>query len=306
MNRDDLEMLTHSQTGEVSLVKRGANKKKRFPMFKSQEERMNTENEILKAVLETEVDEEAKIPELFEKKLSAKAEGAVKMALRALSSYKDELPSDVMDKLAAAVGYPAPKEKEYPAPDKEKETKKAKGAEEEEDKMDKKTQVKKTETEQVEKMLKSRDDELKALKKENAEFRKSLKDEQDKRKVDEWTARAKDELSHYPGKSAEEMGKMLKALEDTNPEIAKSQFEQMKQASDMLKESAMLKSAGANIVGTSESSAMGQIEKLAKDVMQKSEDLGMTKEKAVKFVLEQRPDLYDAYLSENPHQTGEA
>lgn len=306
MNRDDLEMLTHSQTGEISLVKRGANKKKRFPMFKSQEERMDTESEILKAVLETEVEEEAKIPELFEKKLSAKAEGAVKMALRALSSYKDELPTDVIDKLAAAAGYPAPKEKEYPVPDDE-EKKKAMGNEEEEDKMKKKTPVKKTELDPlVEEMLKSRDDEIKSVKEENAEIRKSLKEEQDKRKLDEWTAKAREELSHYPGKSAEEMGEMLKALEDANPGLAKSQFAQMKQASDMLKESAMLKSAGATILGTSEASAMGQVEKLAKDLMLKSESIGMTKEKAVREVLNRRPDLYDVYLEENPKQTGQA
>jgi len=267
-----LTELTELQALEVSLVDAGANLKKRFPVFKKEK---NMDAEILKAVLETEVDEEAKLSEWLEKaKLSDKGQAAVKSVLRMLSAYKDELPKDVLDALASTVGYPAPKEK----------------------------QVKKDFSPEVEEVLKAQTSEIDALKTRNDEITKALKTETDKRELVEWTQKAERELSHYPGKSTKEIGTMLKALHDKDPELAKQQFEIMKSASDAFAASPILQEAGRNTISENRGGAWEQIEKMADGFVEKSGDMKITKEKAIRKVLELRPDLYNQYLDEHPAQ----
>jgi hypothetical protein len=299
--RSESELLD-LQASEVSLVDRGANKKKRFPVFK--EEQMD---EILKAVIETPVDEEDTLTEYFEKaKVSDKGQNALKAALRMLSAYKDELPKDVLDKLAAAAGYPSPTSKakkenedEYPYPEPKAKAKVKK----EDDKMDeeKKVEVKKVEDE----IRKAYDDKIAALTEANVKIEKALNEERNRRELGEWVEKAKSELSYFPGKSAEEIGKSLKALNDFNPEMAKADFEEKKRISKMVAESELLKEAGANYGGGSDSS-WAKIEKLSDELVQKSSDLSMSRSKAINQVLASPigQTLYKKYLDENPRQVG--
>jgi len=298
-----LTELSNLTPEEVSLVDRGANKKKPFPIFK-QERDMHYE-EILKAVLETEIDEEEKLAEWFEKaKLSDKAQSAIKGALRLLSGYKDEMPKDVLDKLGDLAGYPAPKAKA-----------KAEGKEEDMDddkypEPKSKAKVKKEEDDvedvRFEEIQKAHAAQLSALEKQNEEIRKSLESEREQRRRQELIAKAKDELIYCPGASAEEQADLLLKLEKVDPKLAEAQFAQMKATSEAMQKSAMFSEAGARFGEATEASAWGQIEKLAKGLVEKSTDINFTEEQAIAKVLEspRGKDLYNRYLVEHPAQTG--
>jgi len=286
---------------ELSVVDRGANKKKPFPIFK-QEQDMDFD-EILKAVLETESDEEGKLAEWFEKaKVSDKGQAAIKGALRLLSSYKDEIPKDVLNTLGDLAGYPAPKKaQEKPKEDEEE----MKGKAKEEDEMEKKTVQKAEGVElQLEEIRKAHEAQLSTLTAQNEEIRKSLDEEREARRREEWIGKAKEELSFCPGQSAEDHADMLLKLEKVDPELAKKQFEQMKSTSEALEKSEMFREAGAKFGETTESSAWGQIEKLAKGLVEKSSDINLTQEQAISKVMSspRGKELYDRYLAEHPAQ----
>jgi len=315
MGREGLDAMTRLDASEVSLVRRGANKKKRFPIFKSEEEDMSDNQEVLKAVLETEIDGEETLKEYFEKaKVSDKGIAAVKGALRILSSFKDEMPGDIMGKLAAIAGYKQEKQEEeppmYPEPKDKKKIKKwldempedlrkqFELKEESEEEPVKKEDL----PEEVQKAMEDQDKKLADMQAENEKINKALEAEKDKRELEEWTAKARTDLGHFPGKSAEELGQMLKDLNDANPEVAKTQFDSMKAASEAMKSSELLTEAGVIAKSGLSGSTWEKVNKMADNLVEKSEDLGMTKEKAITKVLDNRPDLYEKYLEEHPRQ----
>ena len=314
-----LTSLEDPQWSELSLVKRGANKKKRFPITKG-EETMVTLEEILKAVLEGEIESEEKLEEIFKAaKVSDKGVAAAKGALRLLEAFKDELPAGIMAKLAKVAGMKAEDEEDekpgFMFPDKAKKAevdewleampeelrKQFTPIEDEPEDQDMDT---KNLPEEVQAILKAREDELEELKKTNEQIAKDLSDAKDERELASWMAKAEKECSHFPGKSVEEMAKMLKSLNDVNPGMAQAQFESMKAASDALKTSTLLKESGAGGGSVGGGDAWSQIEKLAEGLVEKSDDLDLTKEKAVNRVLEsdRGQALYKQYLEENPQQ----
>jgi hypothetical protein len=295
-----LTELSNFTPQEVSVVDRGANKKKPFPLFK-QEQNMDYD-EILKAVLETEIDEEGELVKWFEKaKMSEKGQAAVKGALRLLSSYKDELPKDVLSKLGGLAGYPAPKQAQVEPEDEDMEKKKKK-----QDELPKEDVVKKSEGVelQLEEIKKAHDAQIETLTKQNEETRKSLEEEREARRREEWVGKAKSDLTYCPGQSAEEQADMLMKLEKVDPELAKKQFEQMKATSEALEKSEIFKEAGTKFGEASEKSAWGQIEKLAAGLVEKSSDIDFTHEQAITKVLDspRGQDLYNEYIAENPAQ----
>lgn len=290
----ELNELNNLTAQEVSLVDRGANLKKRFPVYKQMEDSMD---EILKAVLETPLDEEEGLQEYFAKaKVSDKGQNAIKAALRMLSAYKDELPSDALDKLAAAAGYSSPKamaKKEdegdtYPAP-------KAKGKKEKETDEEDEAEMKK--------IRKAYDDEINTLKAKNETIEKSLRDERDARELASWISKAQTDLGFFPGSNAEDLGRTLKALHDLDPKMAAADFESKKKISKLMEDNELLREAGRNTTGSADS-AWAKIEKLASEIVEKSADLAMNHSKAVNKVLETPlgQNLYKKYLDENPRQ----
>ena len=298
-----LDELSNLITVELSLVNKGANEKKRFPVFKAKESSMETQ-EVLKAVLETKVDREDELAEVITKAgVSEGASTAVLGALRLLSAYKEELPADVLKSLQEVAGMPPVEitkgenmsEYKYPeATDAEGVEKWVEGIPAEvlskiQKSADKPVEKKLELPPEAQAIFKAQQDELEKV-------RKDLKAEKDLREIAEWTTKAKAHLSHFPGKSVEEMGTMLKALHDANPELANEQFESMKAASAAIKEGLVLKSAGS--VGlTAGATAMDKIEKLAEGLVQKSEK-PLTKQQAITKVLDQNPELYAQYIEE--------
>jgi hypothetical protein len=220
--------------------------------------------------------------------------------MRILSGFKDEMPPELMKALGQLTGVPSAKEC---TPEHEEKIKKL----EAENKKLKEEAVKKNEggepevPEAIQKRFDSLEAENKALKESNETITKSLEAQKDANELAAWVVKAKDELAHYPGKSTEEIAKSLHALHKVDPKLAEEHFATMKAASDALKESDILKSAGGN-GGTVEGSVMAKVEKMADELIEKSSDLNMTKEKAISEVLKRRSDLYDAYLKENEHQ----
>lgn len=300
-----LTELTGLKAQEVSAVKAGANLKKRFPVTKQEEIVPDqTNEEILKAVVGIEVDEEAQLSDFFEKsKMSEGAQEATRGIQRILAAYKDEMSSDVLKELAKISGYAEPVEKKEP--DKKKEFPPKPDEEEEEDMKEKEKEVKKGMSPEIEAIFKAQEQQLEELKKSNESASAALKVEKDKRELAEWTAKAENELSHYPGKSSAELGTMLKSLHDANPEAAKEQFTLLKSASDALKESGILKEAGnANAKGAGAGSAWDKIQKMAEGLVEKSAEESFTIEKAYRLVIQRNPGLYKEYLEENPAQCG--
>ncbi len=308
-----MKALEELHVRELSVVDRGANKKKRFPIFK-QETSMDKEkmDAILKAVLETELDSEAPLDELIVKmEISEKGANAAKAALRILSGFKDEMPTDFLAKLGAMAGMPAAKaakaddeeedDDKKPAFLKGKKTVKKNEDGEEEEPVSKDTDALPEDVQkQFDEIQKAADEKINALTERNEKIEKQLQAETDARQLAEWTEKARADLSHFPGKSIDEMGVMLKSLADLDPEMAKSQFESMKSASDAMKESEILKSAGGVGVHEAAGSSWDKIEKLADGLVEKSADIELTKEEAIAKVLEspRGKDLYNKYNEE--------
>jgi hypothetical protein len=288
MTKKDLTALSELKAAEVSLVKRGANKKKRFPIFK--EDQM-VEEEILKAVLETEAEGEESLIELLTvEKASDKGVSAAKSALRILQAFKDEMPEGVLNALAKVAGM-----------------EKAQDKPKEEEEMKKEEEVKKEELpEEAQAIFKAQEEQIKALKEQNDLVIKQLREEKDQRELEAWISKAETELTHFPGKSFEEMGKLLKSLHDVNPETAKEQFETMKAASDALKTSDVFKEAGKRAGVTVKKSAWEKIEELAKGLVEKSNDVNFDLEVAIAKVMDspRGAELYNEYLDEHPQQCG--
>ncbi|NPV72074.1 MAG: hypothetical protein HPY55_15825 [Firmicutes bacterium] len=276
-----MNKLTGLDVVEVSLVTRGANRKK-FALFKSEEgEAVNTE--ILKAVLETPLEDEQKVDEVLKAaKLSEKAQNAVKGALRLLNAYREELPKDVLKTLADLAGYeyPAPKEGKdkyaYPAP-----TKKADGS---------------WDFSGIPEGVRPM---VEALWKENEEIRKKaedteklLKAERDERLRKEFIAKAAGykHLAVQP----EEFGLVLKALAEKAPEELAKIEAVLKAADEAIGQGKLFAEAGRG--GEGAGSTWAKIEKMASEIVQK--DGKMTREQAIAKVLEEHPELYDEYLRE--------
>ncbi len=314
-----LNTLTELDAAEVSLVKSGANQKKRFPISKS-EDSMDIE-EILKAVLETKTDKESELAEFIKTlDVSEKGAAAATGALRLLASFHDEMPEALVKELQTLAGYEKAKEKKAEEEDDEEEeftfpSKKKKGdvkkwfeamPEELQEHFDlpedQEDVVMKELSPEMTAVLKAQKDELEVVRKQNEDFQKQLKVEKDARELASWTQKAKEELSHFPGKSTDELGQILKDLNDVNPDMATTQFASMKSASDALKQSGLLEQVGKSVGGTVEGSAWAKIKKQADGIVEKSSDIDLTKEAAIAKVLDRRPDLYNEYLSENPAQ----
>ncbi len=120
---ETITALTDLETVELSLVKRGANRK-RIAYAKS-EEGMEQMEEIVKAVLELELDNEKAVTAAFKKaELSEKGQEAVRGALRMFSAFKDELPKDVMKMFADLSGNELPVEKALHDPEEDAKRKK--------------------------------------------------------------------------------------------------------------------------------------------------------------------------------------
>lgn len=282
--------------------------------------------EVMQAILEMEADDTEKtLVEVLKKaKVSEKGVDAIKHSARILEAFKDELPEGLHEQLTKTLSL-AKAENPFAKPDEEDEDEMKKALAAKSELVKKLTELHKTKggdaealakeiakllgvdakpapvakaevSPEIQALLKSRDDELAAIKKQ-------LDTERDERALAGWIEKARTDLEFYPGQSAEELGGMLKSLEDHDADLAKAQFESMKKSSDLLKNSAMLsESHGGVVKSLGNGSAHDKIQKLADNLIQKS-DVTYTKEQAFTKALEMNPELYAEYMTEHPAQT---
>jgi hypothetical protein len=306
------------KVGEVSLVPKGANRK-RFLILKREEEPM-ADNELLQAILDAELQDEERINEVLKAQgLSEKATNAVKGALRILNAFKDELPKDILNTLASLAGYgyaPAPTEKAKAKEEEEDEEygdygekakKKARGKQEEEEteKAGKKypAPVKKADgtfdlsavPDELRPTLEVIFKEHEQAVRKAQELEAVLKAEQDRRKTLEFVERAK-QYTHLPI-NPEEFGPVLKQISESAPEAFQKLEQVLKAADENLRVAGSLKPVGRDSTGTGGNTAWDQICALASQLVEKAEHK-LSFEAAVDKVLQSRPDLYRRYLDE--------
>jgi len=277
---------------EVSLVPKGANRK-RFLIFKEDDSLME---EILKAVLETELEDEQKVEEVLKAaKLSGKAQNAVKGALRLLNAYKDELPKDIMKTLAelAGYGYPAPAEKAKDKKDEEEDKKKKYGYPAPTKKEDGSYDFSGI-PEEVRPAVEVLWEEQQEAVKKAEELEKVLKEERDKQLRKEFVQKAATDFGNLPTKP-EEFGLVLKGLAEKAPEEYAKLEGVLKAANEAIQKGALYAEIGRS-GGFSGGYAMSKIEAAANSLVQK--DASMTKEQAITKALEMHPELYTEYLQE--------
>jgi hypothetical protein len=136
--------------------------------------------------------------------------------------------------------------------------------------------------------------------------------ERDERLKNDWIAKAEKELQFVPGKTAAELGSMLFDIEKkVSREMAETQFGVLKASSVSLEKSEIFRPSGTPGKGTDgKQDAVTQLLAKADVVLEKSDILKgegtseMHKAQAVAKALELHPQLYAAYLNENPAQRG--
>ena len=99
-----LTALTELETVEVSLVPKGANLKKRFPIMKRNEE--NSMSDILHAVIDAHTSEDSHFENVIKSaELSEEAGQAIKGAMKILSAYADQVPTEqALDVVSSGLG----------------------------------------------------------------------------------------------------------------------------------------------------------------------------------------------------------
>jgi hypothetical protein len=257
----------------------------------------------LAPVLDIEAEgEEAILEQLAKAGLSKAALNAVKGMLRLGNAFKEEPGmADVLTKLTDLSGEQTETEKQ----DEEEK-------EEEEEEM---SEAKKTGFDlegvpediqnKLDEFWKSREEEVKKreeeLVKKTQQLEKALAEERDVRIKKEMILKAEKEFGNLPGITAEDMGDLLLSLQKADKELCEKIEKVFSDASTAIGEGNLFKEAGNSSLGSGGDSWTA-LEKKAEIIKSKSGS-GMTQEQALAKAMDENPDLYEAYLAENPRQS---
>ena len=127
------------------------------------------------------------------------------------------------------------------------------------------------------------------------ELEEVLKAERDERLTKEYIAKAKEEYENIPGKTSEELGKILKSLNESDAEAAKEIEEILKATNAIIAKSELFVEAGKTTQET-EDDAYGKLNNMAKKL---SQDTNISYAKAFTQIMEANPDLYAEYIQGN-------
>lgn len=295
-----INMLTNVQTAEVSLVKRGANNK-RIALSKSEDD-MDFQ-ELLKTVLATEAEGESKlIATLKAAKADEDTINAAVASFRLQNGFKDKLSKDVFGEVAKAAGFDIAKAKKDKAEDEDEDEGDENPFGGKKKKKTEKSHVPADMPPEMQSIFKAQQDEMEALRKENAETTTLLKTERSERIRKEYVVKCADQYSHVPGMNAEEMATMLQKAYEVSDDFGKQLEKQWADTSEAVQKSAMLVNQGVVATNDGNSGAWAKMQSLAKELVQKTE--GLSEAKALDVVMKENPELYQEYLGENPAQTG--
>lgn len=304
MAKKIINALAEVDTAEVSLVTRGANRRRRFAMLKA-EDSMDINEKIMKAVLEVEAENEGDLEKLAkEGKLSGKAVGAMKGILRIAQAFKDELPPETMKVLGKLAALEPGDDEEDAKPDEEEE--KPEGELDKEEKPEGEIDMNLLKADgtlnieavpealrpTVELMAKQATDDRTEI----TELRKSLDVEADARTDRETRELVEKEAPDAPGAKKEEIVSLLKGT--TDKKARETLLSILRAASETAKESTLLKQLGNGAADIS-GGAWDQIVTIAKSLVAKDGD-GLTEAEAINKVLAdpKHAPLYDQYLAE--------
>lgn len=266
-------LLTNLDTLEVSLVGRGANKRT-FAIRKAGETTMEIDK-VTAAILEAPFEYEDKVEAVLkaEPEMDASAKKQIKQALKLLSAFKDQLSGPAFKTLAGIVGFKQLGEDGAPSDEYGMTEKALKGLS-----PDAKAQI--------EALWKANRDEIK----KREELETVLKAERDANVRKQYVAKAAAEYAHVPGITAEKLGMLLKSLNDTSKADAEQLEAVLKSVEAAIVSSELFKSNG-HTQGIDENSPEVKLDKLAKDLVSKSEG-GLKYHQAYEKVLKTHPELY--------------
>ena len=275
------------ETLEVSLVKRGANKKK-FALAKKESENMK---DLTAAILAAPGEIDPALAEVLKEALSKEAEAVIADAFKMLSAVKDEMSGELFAKISEALGFgkaeedeaeeeapeaaaeeaPAEEAPEAPAPDEEEE-------------------------EEAEKSIEKSDDpKVAALFKEHEDLKALYKAEMETKRAAEFVAKAEADFANIPGATVEQVGGLLKDLHDLDQGIAERVESVLKGTQALVENVGVLGEAGSRAQAPAANDADGRIEAMARSRVEKSGG-ALSLAKAYEAVLRDNPKLYTESL----------
>lgn len=310
-----INALEQLNTLGVSLVKRGANRKR---LVTKAEGTMDADTiEVLKTIIEdVPAENEGRADEIL-KTSDEKARGAIAGIARLMSSFKDVLTPEALEKayeLAGVEVQKTAKETNLPgvgqkeAADGTMTKKKGKVTVSTPEKQEDATEASRGVSKSYDHLPEEVRAEMAKLWKSNEEAVAKAEAAETRAKAIEseallktYVAKAEKEFAHVPGQQANELGALLKSLHDQNPETASKVEALLKAAEAALGTSEMFRERGSS--QSTGGSAQAQLDALAKGLVQKGEE-GITYAEAYSQVMKDHPNLYSQYLLENPSQRG--
>ena len=286
MTKRRITSLKDVKTLEVSLVERGANLKRRFPLMKA---RGDTMGEILVEVLKAEGQSEAvqKLEGMLKEEMPEDARAAIMAAMKLLEAFSDIMPvGDALAALGGASGEEVEAAEEMPAEEDE-----AEKMEEEDDEL-KKTLDNLPPAAQaaIDAIWKDREE----LVAKSAELEKSLGEEIAKRSRREYLAKAEKSLCNIPGHSLEEVVDLMIEVKATNEELGARVEKALEASSAALQGGALLVEAGRSVPDTTGGDPWAKIQKIAKAEVEKSSG-ALTMPQAIAKTIQTNPALYEEY-----------
>lgn len=302
MPLETIKMLSNLHTAEVSLVRRGANRK-RYAITKSEEYHMPFNPKVLEAVLKTAAEGEDKlIATLKAAGADEKRIDAAVAQFRVQKGFADVVTAEDAELIAQATGVAKKDETDPDEPDdddmpallKKKAKKTKKSAEPDLSQLAPETRA------QVEAVFKSNE----ALVGQVESLTGMVKTLVDNGAKSEYVAKAAKEFSHIPG-TPDEIGIVLKSAHDASPELGAGIEKLLGMVNGLVRKSALLGSVGSTGGAGAGGSAWERIQTLATGLTMKAGDKDMTPEQKIAYVTEKTAEgraLYKEYLGENPAQ----
>lgn len=291
-------MLTQLQTGELSLVRRGANNK-RIAITKSEEDM--TFDELLKSVLETEAEGESELLKTLKASgADADALEVAKANYRMQHGFKDKLSVEQLGEVAKAAGYVVKEEDDDDDEDKDKPAF-LRGKKKKKDKA-KKSHVPADMPPEMAAIFKTQQDEMADLRKSNDEQGNELSVMKKETLRKEYVQKCATEFPFVPGMNPDQMGEMLQKAYEVGDEFGKQLEGQWKSTSEAIKDSSLMDTHGRLVInGGSGGAPTDKLNTIAKGIAEKKK---ISFAKAYTEAMDENPELYQEYLSDNPAQTG--
>ena len=313
MKKRRITSLKDVKTLEVSLVERGANLKRRFPVMKARGDQMD---EVLVEVLKAEGSSEAvdKLESILKMEhMPADAKAAIMAAMKLLEAYSDMMPvGEALNALGRASGAKGMHEDKKEKA--EHEDKKEKGGHEEDEKekamedVEKPYHKEKKEDDDLKKSLETLppaarqaiDAIWKAkeeLTQKSEKLEKQLGEEIAKRARREYLAKAEQTLCNIPGHSLDEVVDLMIAVKATDSGLGERVEKALEASSAALQGGALLVEAGRSVPDMSGGDPWAKIQRIAKSEVEKSGG-SLSMPQAIAKTIQTNPALYQAYNQE--------